>query len=242
MRGNRNAYRGSNVEILFKNSVGDHPRVIKTIQDAFGIEGRYLISMQTGGETAKCDVKMSFAGDRTMDANVKAYKGKGYNQVTRMPIDTFAERFDLSQAERSELKDLVLSKSANTKSLLFPQETRQRWKQIFEVRAKRIVSNAFSANPSREILVLYDACESVMRIWKMKDVLKLIGSDIQFTSRGGNIMIGGCIVFQRKGGNGQRVKLAKTDPKHPGNDVQIKLDITRFLGLFDEKKITNYKI
>ena len=24
MRGNRNAYRGSNVEILFKNSVGDH--------------------------------------------------------------------------------------------------------------------------------------------------------------------------------------------------------------------------
>ena len=242
LNNNRNAYRGSNVEILFKNSVGDHPSVVNIIQDAFGIEGRLIQSIQTGGEIEKCDVKMSFAGDRTIDANVKSYKGRGFNQLTRMPVKTFAERFKLSEEEKDELSALVLTKSANTKSPLFPLSVRQPWRYVFEERAKKIVSNAFSAHPSREILVLYDVGDSIMRIWKMKDVLRLIGKDIEYTPRGGNILIGGCVVFQRKGGNGTKVKLPKTHPNHPGNDVQIKLEISKFLRFFDNEKIASYEI
>lgn len=242
LKDNRNAFRGSNIEILFKNSVHDHPSVINAIRDAFGIEGRFLQAIQTGGETAKGDVKMSFGGDRTIDANVKSYIGRGFNQMTRMPVSAFARRFELPEAEKTELFSLVLGKSANTKTPLFPPETRQKWRVLFEERAKKIVSNAFSAHPSREILVLYNREESVMRIWKMRDVLRLIESDIEFTKRGGNILIGGCVVFQRKGGNGTKVKLPKTHPKHPGNDVQIKLDIARFSQLFDDRKIASYKI
>ena len=64
----------------------------------------------------------------------------------------------------------------------------------------------------------------------MRDVLMAIGNDVDFTPRG-NIVIGKCVVFQRQGGNGAKVKVPKTDPKHPGNDVQMKLDIKNFLKL-----------
>ncbi len=55
-------------------------------------------------------------------------------------------------------------------------------------------------------------------------------------------MIEKCVVFQRKGGNGERVKVQKTDPKHPGNDIQMKLYIKSFLDLHDKKKISWYEI
>lgn len=38
---NRNAYRGRNVEILFRNSVSDHPSVINAIKSAYSITGNF---------------------------------------------------------------------------------------------------------------------------------------------------------------------------------------------------------
>lgn len=57
---NRNAFIGRNVEILFKNSIGDNPSVIKKIQAAFGITANYLNAMSTGIHSEKADVKMEF--------------------------------------------------------------------------------------------------------------------------------------------------------------------------------------
>lgn len=46
---NRNAFIGRNVEILFKNSVGDNPSVIKKLQEIFTIEGRSLMKRGING-------------------------------------------------------------------------------------------------------------------------------------------------------------------------------------------------
>ena len=51
MRQNRNAFAGRNIEKLFCNSVGDHPRVIKTIQKEFDLTTPYMGSIST--ETVK---------------------------------------------------------------------------------------------------------------------------------------------------------------------------------------------
>ena len=238
---NKNAIVGNNVEILFKNSVGDNPSVVEAIREAYSISGDFSRALQTGVHGNKCDVKMGFTCGRNIDANIKAYKDMRYNQITRMTVENFAIRFDLSDTQKEELRGLVLSKSRNVNSPLIPASRRQQWRFIFEERAKKIISSSFSEHPSREILVLYDRDESIMRIWKMRDVLTAIGSDVAFTPRG-NIVIGKCVVFQRKGGNGVTVKVPRTDPKHPGNDIQMKLNIKSFLNLHDEKKISWYEI
>ena len=85
---NRNAFIGRNVEILFKNSVGDNPSVIKKLQEIFTIEGRFLQAISTGMQNEKADVKLEFADGRNIDANVKAFKESSvsYNQLTRTSL------------------------------------------------------------------------------------------------------------------------------------------------------------
>ena len=71
-----------------------------------------------------------------------------------------------------------------------------------------------SSHPSREILVLYDREDSVMRIWKMSEVLAKLDYSLDYTARG-NIQIGECFQLQRKGGVGSVTTVPKTDPRHP---------------------------
>lgn len=40
---NRNAYIGKNVEVLFKNSIGDHQKIIQKIQENFKIQGNFIL-------------------------------------------------------------------------------------------------------------------------------------------------------------------------------------------------------
>jgi len=54
---NRNAYIGRNVEVLFKNSIGDNPSVISKIQRYFKINSRFLNAVSTGIHAEKADVK-----------------------------------------------------------------------------------------------------------------------------------------------------------------------------------------
>lgn len=226
---NRNAIAGRNVETLFCNSVGDNQSVIDKIKQEFGIEGRYLKSIKTGIHGEKCDVKMSFADGRNVDANIKAYKPDTmFNQATRTSLTNFQKQTGLSDNEKEELRDLFLEKAKNTNRPLVPLSLRNKWSEIIGERAKAIIKWALSSHPSREILVLYDRVDSVMRIYKMSDVIGKAGFNVTFTPRG-NFNIGKYLTLQRKGGDGNVTRYPKTDLRHPSNHVQIKMDIRAFL-------------
>ncbi|WP_341755344.1 hypothetical protein [Candidatus Tisiphia endosymbiont of Ptychoptera albimana] len=58
---NRNAYIGKNVEVLFKNSIGDHQKIIQKIQENFKIQGDFVAAICSGVHNEKVDVKMEFS-------------------------------------------------------------------------------------------------------------------------------------------------------------------------------------
>lgn len=228
---NKNAIAGKNVETLFCNSVGDHQSVIEILKKSFGIDGRYLHSMKTGIHGEKCDVKMSFADGRNIDANIKAYKPKSmFNQMTRTSLKNFGETVGISENDIEELKTLFLQKAEDTNRPLIPMSLRNKWREIIEERAKKIVKWSLSMHESREILVLYDRDESIIRIYRMSDFLNGISYAVGFTPKG-NFLIGSCIQIQRKGGDGNITRVPKTNLAHPSNHVQVKLDIRAFLKL-----------
>ena len=241
---NRNAIAGRNVESLLQNSIENYPRVIDELKAAFGIEGRFISAMKVGSQLEKCDVKLEFACGRVIDANVKAYKTTRlmFNQTTRMAVDKFASRFGLSDEQENELIELVTAKSATTNRPLIPLSRREYWTGVLEPLAATIIERSISTHKSREVLVLYDRIKSVMRIWKMSDLLKSVGSDVGFTPRG-NITLGTSFVLQRKGGNGAvRTQHAKTSILHPGNNIQIKLDIKKFIENHKSEMLVKYVI
>ena len=234
---------GENAEALFCNSVGDHLFVIESIQKAFGIAGRYVKSIRTGTHGEKCDVKMSFADGRNVDANIKSYLKLGtmFNQVTRSNLSKFQKIAELSDEEIKELRELFSKKAENSDQPLIPELRRGKWRGIMERSPEKIVKWALSRHPSREILVLNNRTDNVMAVYKMSDLLKDMRYDISYTPKGKNIRIGDFIILQRKGGDGNIIKMPKTDPSHPSNDLQVKLDIKGFLKS-DVRPLIEYDI
>ncbi len=129
-----------------------------------------------------------------------------------------------------------------SRNFLFSGEIKDKWREIFQGLSKEILHWAFSYKQSREILVIYERDESIMSIYPMKAVMKNIGSQVEITVRG-NITIGNSVVIQRKGGNGvHAAHIRKDDPKHPGNDVQVKLKMLEFMDEMRGSLLISYKI
>jgi len=239
---NRNAYAGMNIEHLIKNSIVDHPSIIKKLQEKFNIEGAFSNTSGGGIYGDKSDVRVNFACGRYIDVNIKGFKDNvGFNQLTRTTVSHFCDIFKLNNNDKIELENLVISKSKNKDKFLFSNEDNSKWESFFTKNAKQIVKWGFSKNTSREILVLYNRTTSIVKIYAMKDILNNISTDVVFTK--GGVNIGDCISFQRKGGNGSLSKhIPKNTIQHPGNNVQLKLKVNRFIIEMEDILLGEYII
>ncbi|MDR1695564.1 MAG: hypothetical protein LBR69_02885 [Endomicrobium sp.] len=241
-KNNKNAFAGMNIEILIKNSIIDHPAVIEKMKNKFNIQGSLSNTAGGGIYGDKSDVRINFTCGHYIDANVKGFRDNvGFNQLTRTSVSKFCDDFALGQREKVELENIIVAKSKNTRNVLFSQEQQEKWGVFFAKNAKGILKYGFANNPSREILVLYNRDTSVVKIYAMKDVLNSLPTNIVFTKGGFNI--GCCVAFQRKGGNGSLSKdIPKTNIRHPGNNIQLKLKVHRIIDLLEPVKLAEYAI
>lgn len=242
---NTNAASGKEVERLFRDSIAKQPDVLELLRSTYNIKGVFSTTMLTG-TGQKCDVKIGFDCGRNIDASIKAYKiSAGANQLTRLTVDNFAQKFNLSEDIRETLRSLIIEKSrvSNPRRVtLFPENKQEMFKEVFDPLLPDIIKQSFSDVPGREILVLYSKDERIMRIWRMKDVIDRIPKSLSYTPQG-NMLIGGCIGLQRKGGNGKRfASLPKTSPSHPANQIQIKLLIKKFINLHRQRMLVEYEV
>lgn len=239
---NKNAFAGMNIEVLIKNSIVDHPAVIKKLKERFNMQGALANTAGGGIYGDKSDVRINFTCGHYIDANVKGFKNKvAFNQLARTTVSKFSDDFGLNSADKQELENIVVAKSKNPKNSLFSEEQWQKWGKFFKANAKNLLKWGFSKNPNREILVLYNRDTSIVKIYPMREVLNTLPTDITFTKGGFNI--GGCISFQRKGGNGSLSKhIPKTTIQHPGNNVQLKVKINKLTPILELVKLAEYTI
>lgn len=193
-----------------------------------GKNSRLVAAISSGIHNKKVDVKLEFACGRNVDVNIKAFK-VGLNQLTRTTPEKFCNHFDLDCLHW--LQNLLVEKSKYgiDKYDFFPVSQREKAVKIFTPIARQIVEWSMSFKKSREILVLYDRQQSIMYIYLIKTILKNLKYDIDFSSLGGNLLIGSIITLKRKGGDGNSsIQKLKTDPTHPGNNIQLQLNIHKF--------------
>jgi hypothetical protein len=240
---NRNAYVGKNLETLFANSLKDRQGIIDKIRKAFNIEGNLESRCRTGTHKDKVDVKLGFTCGRNVGVNLKSYKPHtGFNQLTRSSVANFCKQFNIIE-HQEYLENIIVAKSKSVNEPLFPENERTKALAIFEPIAQEIVRWSLSTQASREILVLVDNPNSRFRIYKMTDVLENLSSDINFTKGGVSFGKTGVITLQRKGGNGSLSKhIPKYSIKHPGNDLQVKIAIHKFIELTRDYELANYAI
>ncbi|MDR3092409.1 MAG: hypothetical protein LBU33_00655 [Endomicrobium sp.] len=239
---NKNAFVGMNIELLIKNSLKDHPNVIKKLKGRFDIQGSLENTAGGGIYGDKSDVRINFTCGHYIDANVKSFKNKAaFNQLARTTVSKFCDDFELDSTYRQELENIVVSKSKSPKNSLFSEEQWQKWGKFFKDNVKKLLEWGFSKKPNREILVLYNRDTSIVKIYHMREVLETLPTDITFTKGGFNI--GGCVSFQRKGGNGSLSKrISKTTIQHPGNNVQLKVKINKLIPILKPVELAEYTI
>ena len=231
---------------MFSNCIKDFPDSVNQIRKYYKIEGRLDTALQSGSMNRKVDVSLGFTCGKNINVNIKAYsshKGSMFNQATRTPISKFCEDFGIRKKDEEELWELVLAKSANANTPLIPQGKQGRWAAILQDRHEKIIRSSLSVSPNSEMLVLIDRGTGQINLYPMVEVLKQAKGEVSFTSRG-NVMLGNFMVLQRKGGNGVHVPktLKKTDRKHPGNHIQIKISIKSFFQAYKGATIDKIKL
>jgi len=224
---NRNAYIGMDVERLFKNSIRTNLMVLGKLKTHFSITGNFATSYKTGTDAGKSDVILKFSDGRTLSANIKAFKA-GFNQVTRASIVNFCERFGIQSLKPIFEAGAVRVASKSGRFILESEESIVGGELVSV--SKEIIHTSIAGDENPELLVLYDRNLNKMILYDMVQVLENLNYNIAFSNRG-IVKIGQYFSLQRKGGNGvHSIQIPKTSLEHPGNNLQVKLNIRKFVN------------
>ncbi|MCE7962369.1 MAG: hypothetical protein DYH05_07700 [Acidobacteria bacterium ACB1] len=223
---NQNAQIGSNVERLFKNTIGKQSNVLTILKARFGIKGNFAKAFSTGTDAGKSDVILRFT-NATLGANIKAFKA-GFNQLTRLTIQSFCREFGLVQLQPIFEKGAV--RVAGKAGRFIAESDEQMIISKLNPLGPKIVHFALARTENPELLVLYDRNNMQMHIYDLPLILTSLDYSITISPRG-VIRIGKYITIQRKGGNGvHSAHIPKTSLSHPGNNLQIKMTVGSFVS------------
>jgi len=220
-----NAEEGKKTELMIKNSICDFPQIINILKNKFKIKGKLDNASMSGIYGNKADVRISFDCGHYIEVNVKGYR-IGFNQLVRTSISQFCKHLGLSENDKLDLERIIREKAKNTKKELFTEKDWIKWGTFFENNVEKLLKLAFSENPSREILALYNKETFIVKIYSMKDVLRELSKQKIKKTKGG-FNLGRNISFQRKGGDGNIKTYPKTDLRHPSNNIQMKLKVDK---------------
>lgn len=231
-----NARIGKDSENLIKNYIRNHQtELIPKFAELFEhiSEGDEILSVsRVGSELEKTDVLMRFRSDTTLAASVKAFKSNiGFNQVVRKSITKFCTDIGMGNVIEQHLIRCTISKARNKGSWI-DKSAEDVILRVIEEKLKRILQYSFCGEDNPHLLILTTTDTKEIAIYKMENFLEhlLKRANVGISKRG-VIIINEFITIQRKGGNGKHVKTPPKDSiKHPGNNIQVKLNCRKVLG------------
>ena len=138
---NSNADIGKNVEILFRNSIGNYPDVIDEIKRYYRIRSGYRTAIISGRQGDKADVKIEFENGYNIDANIKSVNtsARAQNQLTRKKIAPFCELFALQSAEKL-IKDSFVARARKQSKQSFSFDIHATLQPLLEMSQRKLLN------------------------------------------------------------------------------------------------------
>ena len=243
---NQNAHKGRYFEDLFCREIDKDPQNIREIVEAFSeiVPKNLKIKLveREGQHGEKSDVFIRTTGGYNFGANIKSFKGEGFNQVTRMKIDNFVDLFSLSDEFRQVLEKSTIRKARDSRTNWISSEDSDFIvRELNHNKAFDILRYSLLGQDSPELFVLIKSDSQIITVYKMEELLEFLRKSInvEITSRG-VISLHSCFTIQRKGGNGKHEKLSKDDLAHGGNNIQVKMKCQSLSEMLDPITIIKY--
>ena len=246
-----NTQKGIQAENLFKNSIIKQKRCWEVIKKALSINSNSTIrsTHRTQSNRRKADVIIVTDDGIKIGVNIQSHKDSknGFNHAMRIQPKNFIKKFNIPQDIGKIIIDSLLRKALikvkynRDDAFILPQD-RDVIIDFFNLKAEDIIRYSICGEEYPELLVLFNQKEEKMQIYLMRDVLEVMNNimDVHITKKAGVIRLNKFFSIQKKGGDSGRIKYKKTDIKHPGNDIQVKIKTAAFAKAEEVKPLCSY--
>ncbi len=161
--------------------------------------------------------------------SLKTSTKTSFHQLDRRRLEEWRKVLSMPDNIYQILKRSILRKASNRRAPFIEEGDREVIASFFSSHLEQILEEIFRRGERVDLLAIYDKSAGKLYIFRMDDVLALLrGSEVGFSPRG-IIRLGPFITVQRKGGDGRRIKIPKTDWRHPGNQLQFKFSPLKFV-------------
>ena len=226
-----NALLGNKAERAFSNHVKKSYDLQDAISQYFEIEGEFLESHPAGPNLHKSDVLLLFKDAKPVGANIKVGKSN-FNQVTRGTLQNISSKVGFSESTERALQVGIDNYRLGREKILVEERFRESVAKDIESIQYQMFEAIFRGrgNDIAKLLVLHDRNKTAWHLYDLEKVL-LDASKLPITfSKNGIIHFGNLLSLQRKGGDGDKKHVPKSDIRHPGNDLQFKIKIFDYIA------------
>ncbi|MBC2606664.1 hypothetical protein [Pelagicoccus albus] len=193
--------------------------------------GDFLEVYPTGTSNKKSDLLAMYAGGAGIGINVKSARSIGFNQVTRTWLDSFASKIGLSEFAIKAIQNGIDNHRLKRSKILIEEQYRDLLATELSKKSGKIIEEIFMGigNDVAKCLVLINKANNTIHFYDIREAVYSISKQPIEFSKNGVIQFGDFITLQRKGGDGNVKRPPKSDPKHPGNQIQFKMKIIKYM-------------
>jgi len=218
-----------NTDEQFKNS-------IKRCLKAFGFDLQRDIKAYKNG--VKTDIFID--NNVKIGISVKTSSKTSFHSLDRRWLRKWKEILSIPDDLFKIMKEAILRVAQNSRDYFILKEDERKVKNFFMENITDIVNEIFIRGEKElKFLMINDKIKFRICLCKMKDVINFLVQNIQNNisfSPKGIVKLGNFITVQRKGGNGFRITIPKTDWNHPGNQLQFKFSPLKFIEYVEDSK------
>ncbi len=162
--------------------------------------------------------------------SLKTSTRTSFHQLDRRRLEEWKELLDMPDDVFNILKESILRISSNRRATFIKEEDRPKIASFFSSHIDRILEEIFRRGENVQLLAIFDKRKRKIYISRMDEVLQELKRTMGVSfSKKGIVRLGPFITVQRKGGDGSRIKIPKTDWRHPGNQLQFKFSPLKFV-------------
>ncbi len=175
----------------------------------------------------KTDIDLYGRNQHKVGLSLKTVTTRDDHHLDRRWLDDWTSALSIGSDVYQALSKGIKRKAENSGANLIFQNHEKIVRDFLNARLHDFLEEAFRKGEINLLLLgVIDALEErALYVFRIDETIDFIEKDVQrrgisFRRR---VKIGSYIDLQRKAGNGRHIAIPKTDPKHPGNQIQIKL-------------------
>lgn len=190
----------------------------------------------------KDDVKIDIFIENNIEigVSIKTSSKTSFHSLDRRCLEKWKESLNMSDNIFKILKEAILRVAQDRRSRFILERDEKEIRDFFIKHIINIINEIFTRGEKElKLLMLNDKRRYKLYLYKMEDVINYLVRDIQGSvgfSPKGIVRLGDFITVQRKGGNGYRITIPKTNWDHPGNQLQFKFSPLKFVEDIENNK------